>query len=79
VCDSLTYAKKLDFIVVDSGLVVDSVDYSAPNQPQNPNQPRSSPGWAHHGEPRRTTAHQGTTTPIGNTVGQRAVCWMTAH
>ena len=48
---SLTRAKKLAIIVVDSGLVVDSVDYSAPNQPQNPNQPRSSPGWAHHGAP----------------------------
>jgi hypothetical protein len=71
-CYSLTCADKLALIVVDSGLVADPVGYSAPDPPQNPNQPRSSPGW-------RTAAHQDTTTPIGNTAGHRAVCWITAH
>src|SRR5580693_3070601 len=53
---SLTRAKKLALIVADSGLMVDSVGYSAPDPPQNPNPPRSSLGWAHRGAPRRTRA-----------------------
>src|SRR5207342_3071843 len=33
-----------DFCVVDSGFVVDLGDYSAPDQPHNPNRPRSFAG-----------------------------------
>jgi hypothetical protein len=53
VCYSLTCTRKRSISVVDSGLVADPVDYSAPDPPPNPNPPRSSPGWAHRGAPLR--------------------------
>jgi len=41
---SLTRTDQLTLIVVDPGLVADPVSCSAPDQPQNPDPPRSSPG-----------------------------------
>jgi hypothetical protein len=46
------------FNVVDSGFMVNLGAYSAPNQPHNPNQPRSLGGMVHRRTLRYHWAHQ---------------------
>ena len=58
--------------VVDPGLAVDPVHGDAPDQPRNPDPPRSSPGAPHHGPGRCCYVTRGPRVPAGGPGGDGA-------